>query len=349
MPSNEMDQAEPTNTPYRWTSLPPEIRNYILSFLTIDKKRAYWPPHHRRSRRMEQEGSEEGDQARYAVVNREWQSYIEAHTFSQLTLHQDDLDMFECAVHNAARRSALRRVWLRIELPKDTTTDQHVFSEAVWTLFKHMFYIPRPAEAGRPGVTLELSVHSRADTLRFSPPVHKILNDSVWCAAHDNARRVMRSPKPSPPHAGEVKLDAEHQGASVPARVATDDGPPSIADYAIDYDTEDEDAPDIVPRNVIAEYRTLGSAAGLGLHYDRRGLPAAAVVTELVVRLQSLRHLSFPRALRPILDALPRLQRLHYECRQAARASAGTASPGCARASTAPCSTTSATAPRTAS
>ncbi|KAM5347857.1 hypothetical protein ACJ41O_007681 [Fusarium nematophilum] len=130
-------------------SLPPEIQSMILHSLA----------------------SQSTNLAPFTAVNKHWQTFFEAKTLRSLILHQDDLAHFDSVVQDPRRRSQVKHLWLRIELPAypvlkikeeekrsvlwqaDRTFTTSIFS--LWDVLSRW-------EGG--GLTLELSAHSPSDT-----------------------------------------------------------------------------------------------------------------------------------------------------------------------------------------
>ncbi|KAF4974954.1 hypothetical protein FZEAL_8217 [Fusarium zealandicum] len=114
--------------------------------------------------------------ASYACVNQEWRSFIEAKTFRNLIIHQDDIAVFGETV-TEARRPHVKHLWLRILLPeypypvfKEEETSavrwqaDRTFTTSVFTLWDILAEWDTQGHGKSPALTLEISAHSPSDT-----------------------------------------------------------------------------------------------------------------------------------------------------------------------------------------
>ncbi|EEU37283.1 uncharacterized protein NECHADRAFT_92265 [Fusarium vanettenii 77-13-4] len=131
-----------------WSSLPLEVRDIILKFLTHDNKIAP-----------------------YATVSKEWQSVIEKKNFGRLKLHQSCLDSLERL--SEQQQGFVKHIWLNIELKTYTCracwkmesltsiyANQRILAEAI----ARLFFILASWKQNRGGLTLELNAYSPSDS-----------------------------------------------------------------------------------------------------------------------------------------------------------------------------------------
>lgn len=104
----QVDSRQPSITKTSsWTSLPVEIRQKILSHVSLPASRTG----------HEALGSPKV--ARFTAVCREWQVFFESCTFRRLVLNPDSLGEFDAIVkQNDARLGYIRKLWLRVQLPR---------------------------------------------------------------------------------------------------------------------------------------------------------------------------------------------------------------------------------------
>lgn len=275
-----------------WPSLPAELRWIVFQYLGTDKCRQYQSPDEHLAQRLRTTGSTRGEQSQYAAVNREWQAYFEAQNFNRLILGHSDVCQFDAFVSKKPHRSGLVRwIWLRVELPVygcdrcsepeskgERTANQNRFTLAILNMLEALSELDTDSH---PGITLELSVHSPSDSEHYCQELKNTLNDTAW---HVSKKEAYEEPPDDPAH-GWVSGRRR-------------------------------------PLGWRANLRVFGEPNGLGVDMESthlspsKTLPKARVVTELVIRLQFLRHFSVRRALVPIIQCLPRMRTFNYECRQ---------------------------------
>ncbi|KZL64728.1 oxoglutarate iron-dependent oxygenase [Colletotrichum tofieldiae] len=153
-----------------WNGLPVELRGLILEHL------AFGAVAERRSRIWKAK-SKRHDMGSYAVVCRQWQGFIEKINFSKLEISTaKDLASFDEILQNPARRSYLRRVSLRVELPRyanklakipETDVEQNdnevAFTQGIWNFFD---ILSKWTPSGS-GIELELSAASPSDKNKY--------------------------------------------------------------------------------------------------------------------------------------------------------------------------------------
>lgn len=101
----ESPSSVPRATP--WASLPVEVRQMIFSLVSS-------PISEERYR-----GLRSSKMARFATVCREWQVFFETCIFRRLVLGPNTLDNFDTIIRrNDTRLGYIRKLWLRIQLPK---------------------------------------------------------------------------------------------------------------------------------------------------------------------------------------------------------------------------------------
>ncbi|KAK2001214.1 hypothetical protein LX36DRAFT_570709 [Colletotrichum falcatum] len=153
-----------------WNGLPVELRGLILEHL------AFSAVAERRSRIWKSK-SKRHDMGSYAVVCRQWQGFIEKINFSNLEISTaKDLASFDEILQDPARRSYLRRVSLRVELPRypnrlakvpETDIEQNenevAFTQGVWNFFDILSkWTPSASD-----IELELSAASPSDKNKY--------------------------------------------------------------------------------------------------------------------------------------------------------------------------------------
>nr|XP_036588893.1 uncharacterized protein CTRU02_00940 [Colletotrichum truncatum]KAF6800535.1 hypothetical protein CTRU02_00940 [Colletotrichum truncatum] len=154
-----------------WNGLPVELRGLILEHLALSAVVE------RRSKVWRAKGSRH-DMGSYAVVCRQWQGFIEKINFSSLDINSaKDLSRFDELTQDPRRRSLLRRLSLRIELPRyanklakipETDAEQNAneiaFTQALWNLFD---ILSKWTPQGTSGIELELSAASPSDKNKY--------------------------------------------------------------------------------------------------------------------------------------------------------------------------------------
>ncbi|KAK2031286.1 hypothetical protein LX32DRAFT_585117 [Colletotrichum zoysiae] len=153
-----------------WNGLPVELRGLILEHL------AFSAVAERRSKIWKAK-SKRHDMGSYAVVCRQWQGFIEKINFSNLEISTaKDLASFDEILQDPARRSYLRRVSLRVELPRypnklakvpETDIEQNenevAFTQGVWNFFDILSkWAPSASD-----IELELSAASPSDKNKY--------------------------------------------------------------------------------------------------------------------------------------------------------------------------------------
>ncbi|KAF4412455.1 hypothetical protein CFRS1_v002621 [Colletotrichum fructicola] len=154
-----------------WNGLPVELRGLILGHLAnsavAERRSKIW-----RSK------ANRHDMGSYAVVCRQWQGFIEEINFSSLEINSaKDLSRFDELTQDPRRRSLLRRLALRIELPRyalklakvpETDEEQNAneiaFTQAIWTFFD---ILSKWEPTGKGSIELELSAASPSDKNKY--------------------------------------------------------------------------------------------------------------------------------------------------------------------------------------
>ena len=189
------------------------------------------------------------------------------------------------------REHFVRGIWLRVRLDdyscdkcseaeSEAEIEAHGsrFSTALWELLYRLSQF----DARHAGVTLELSAHSPSDSEHYYPELRHTMPDTIWEVS-----------SPSTP----CDFDDEAHGW-------TSGRPRPLALGSIK--------------------RVFGEAQGLRFGLERVGdelppwkqQPTARVVKELVIRLQCYRHFSISQGLAFLVESLPELEKLTYECRK---------------------------------
>lgn len=292
--------SQNTRSIMSWSALPLELRREVFRHLEINKQRTYKSPKARQAERLEATQSKRGIHANYAAINREWQAHFEVRNFEFLTLESSDIDDFKEIISSPRRGGCLYWIWLRVELldygcdkcgvpesEQEQRQHQVQFTVAVWGLLHHLHRVEywqrgtRPSEQERDGITFELSAHSPSDAEHHCQELMNTVNDSMWDISDD-----YRIDRPN---------DRSHGWRNGQRRCPISEG---------------------------TNARLFGTPQGLGVDVDNACIPhwkrqpKPTLVRELVIRLQFLRHFSIRKGLGPIIDCLPRLQSLLYECRQ---------------------------------
>ncbi|TEA13932.1 hypothetical protein C8034_v003981 [Colletotrichum sidae] len=153
-----------------WNDLPVELRGLILEHLAVSAVVE-------RSGKVWKAKGQRHDMGSYAVVCKQWQSFIEKINFSSLEINAaKDLSRFDEVLQDTRRRSLLRRLALRIELPRypnklakipETDVEQNenemAFTLAIWNFFD---ILSKWTPQGR-GIALELSAASPSDKNKY--------------------------------------------------------------------------------------------------------------------------------------------------------------------------------------
>ncbi|KFG86672.1 hypothetical protein MANI_113838 [Metarhizium anisopliae] len=162
----QVDSRQPSITKTSsWTSLPVEIRQKILSHVSLPASRTG----------HEALGSPKV--ARFTAVCREWQVFFESCTFRRLVLNPDSLGEFDAIVkQNDARLGYIRKLWLRVQLPRyecpdcDETEDDatkrrnnEIFTTCIRSLLGTL-KLWDPVRHGGGGLALMLSASSPSDS-----------------------------------------------------------------------------------------------------------------------------------------------------------------------------------------
>lgn len=211
--------------------------------------------------------------------------FLRPRNFRHLILRHTDVTRFCWAVSRAHIPYLVRWIWLRVELPEygcdkcsqEESTEEETANEIRFTrALRVLLGALAKFNDDHPGVTLELSVHSPSDSEHYCQELRNTLRDTMWHVSET--------------HQAVLHPDDEGHGWSNGTRRPLSEG---------------------------ANLRVFGHLRGLGLKMRKgRELPSAGVVKELVIRLQFIRHFSVPDGLDPIIQSLPGLQCLRYECRQ---------------------------------
>ncbi|OLN97243.1 hypothetical protein CCHL11_07742 [Colletotrichum chlorophyti] len=153
-----------------WNDLPVELRGLVLTQLALnavnDKKSKIWKSKNKRH-----------DMGSYSVVCREWQGFIEKINFSHLEVNAaKDLARFDEILQDPIRRPYLRRISLRVELPRyanklakvpETDTEQNdneiAFTQGIWNFFDILSKWPLEGS----GIELEMSAFSPSDKNKY--------------------------------------------------------------------------------------------------------------------------------------------------------------------------------------
>lgn len=273
-----------------WSSLPAEMHQRIFSYLRDSKMRPYRPPCYHGIRPQGAGRPSRLVQSGYAVVNRDWQWYFEARNFQNLILgHEDTVDFYRI-VREAGRGHLVRRIWLRVELPRygcdrcskpedeeEVVANKARFTLAVWHLFDALSGLE--TLDGDRGIDLELSAHSPSDAEHYCQEWRQTMEDTRWCGR--------KKRRPYPPD------DTKHGWQDGRRRPLTRD----------------------------ACFRVLGHPHGLSIDPScfpsgPKRLPRVGAVKSLMIRLQFCRFFSIRLGLDRIIQVLPNLATIHYECRK---------------------------------
>lgn len=275
-----------------WSSLPTELKLQIVDYLRNTKPRPYLSPDSRQEARDKSTPSIRyaHSYAHLAAVNREWQAYFEPQNFKHLILGSSDLLDFRRIISRFHRGNLLQWIWLRVELPeydcdkcsKSESLEERIANEIVFTTaILELLFLLSNLDNDHPGIMLELSAHSPSDSEHHCKELRHTLNDTVWHVATA--------------HAPIVWLNDEAHGWRNGRRP-------------------------VLPAR--AFWRVFGNPLGLGINLESadlsmwKALPKARAVKNLFIRLQFLRHISIRNGLAPIIQGLPRLSSLSYECRK---------------------------------
>lgn len=271
-----------------WSVLPAELRWKVFENLTISKRRAYQSPEDRRAERKRTTQSERGLQSQYAAVNTEWQTYFELANFGHLILDYSDVCDFNDIVSGCHRGRLVRWIWLRVQLPEygcgqcskpESPKEQKAHEVRFTTALWELFYSLATFSNRHPGITLELSVHSPSDSEHHCQELKNTINDTMW---HVSREYNIHKPNDRAHGWSNGRLQGLEPGAHM---------------------------------------RHFGTPSGLGINLEEAHMlhktrPVVRVIKRLIIRLQFFRHFSISRGLSPIIECLPRLARLTYECRQ---------------------------------
>ncbi|KAF9879344.1 hypothetical protein CkaCkLH20_02887 [Colletotrichum karsti] len=152
-----------------WNGLPAELRGLIMDYVAIGAQE-----YNRSKASKGKKASRRRGMGGYAVVCKQWQCFIEKHNFRTLEVGSArDLSRFDQIMKDPRRRSLLRRVSLRVELPRyskklakvpetDIEMDENevMFTRGIWNLFDILskWTLERPE-----GIELELGAASPSD------------------------------------------------------------------------------------------------------------------------------------------------------------------------------------------
>ncbi|KAF6838871.1 hypothetical protein CPLU01_02141 [Colletotrichum plurivorum] len=154
-----------------WNGLPTELRGLILEHL------AHSAVAERRSKSSKGRGTRH-DMGSYSVVCRQWQGFIEKINFSSLEINSvKDLSRFDELLQDPRRRSLLRRLSLRVELPRyasklakipendaEQNANEVAFTQGIWNLFDILSKWTPQASGD---IELELSAYSPSDKAKL--------------------------------------------------------------------------------------------------------------------------------------------------------------------------------------
>jgi hypothetical protein len=260
-----------------WNHLPRELQNIVFEHCT------WYSP-------SEAEPYAAVNQlAPLTTVSRDWQDFFEGQLFQRLTLKTAvDIETFAKLVQGI-RRTYVKWIWLRIELPmydcqqchrletrEDILVQEDLFTNLVWNLFDALSDW-KSNEACQEGITLELSAHSPSDAHHFNKDLRFRINDTAWDRWDG---------RPVEPH--NDPFHGWRDGKKV-KKIPTE-----------------------------AKYRVFGF--GLRFNYNltcvrrlRMRLPRVSVISSLVIRRQFPRAIAAIRSLNTIILSLPRLSSFCYE------------------------------------
>ena len=325
MESDEMDYEyhSAPKPKASWNTLPNEIKLMIFEELRKSVRKRHGEPYPRASlidfmeavnavpntANPEERGKLMRDKvktarypiSRYAAVSREWVDFWEKVNFKHIILNQDDIAQFAAVMRNRpVRISFVSWIWLRLmipsynctkcnyrETPDEIKRNNALFTNAIWDLFATLSTWGKDASSvvHPGGVTLELSAESESDHQHYWKELAQTRHDVAWRSIY---RPAVQPRRPVDKHHGWV-----------------------------------ENRP--VDRRTYEQWlRITGPPIGLGfdmrLSNPRRcRLSTVDIVTRLVMRQQSHRHLSVSKALELIFKRLVNLRELVYECNPARR------------------------------
>lgn len=284
-------------------SLPAEIQSMILNFVA-EPSPASSKPH------TESSSSASSSLARYACVDKFWNTFFESRTFKNLTITQYDISSLSRFV-TGRRRSLLKHLWLRIKLPEYPTSmskaDEDptilwqldfVFTESIKYLWE---VLSEWQGAGQKGMTLELSADSSSDwagMLRWNSSIERDVKLYKEYLASSSMEQYDIFGDVHTPY---VKL---HEALSTPSAYIT-------------YNKRND--------YWFATVNNLFGWRPLDFNYsesanDKEGgdeddipqLPPVSVVTKFLIRRQQFREI-YPTALNKILSSLPAVEDVHVE------------------------------------
>lgn len=291
-----------------FNDLSPEIRRCIWSFVADETVNA--TPGDEISRPW---GRNRSDLARCALVNSEWRDYFERALFRNLFLTQDT---FQCLhIITPRQKKLVRYIWLRIDIHKDG----HVVGRDLGINVHAGLHILRflrilsywtPGELGTTdGLTVEISFYPSDDTHRW------FRNDLFFDSSPFTADVDPGGRRPLVTNTTYGILNGKRCAPLHVDHVTTLFYGPLF--LPIDYNEP------TMPRVYDALLARLSSnpAAALPTSYnpviiprvtDREHVGHARVVTRLVLRRQTRRHIDWT-LVQPIMSALPELKSVTYE------------------------------------
>ncbi|KAM0563174.1 hypothetical protein ACHAPJ_000890 [Fusarium lateritium] len=307
-PSLNLSSTTPTAFPL--DSLPPELLSKVLNFVASEAK---WS-------RI----------ARYATVNKNWQSFFEAKTFQSLFLEQDDLEKFERIVVNN-RRQYVKHIWLRIDLHEETfvyevpprrpatfmsklylrifpgqrlgrrwgpVTEDCTFTLSICRLWDILSKWEMPSRENSQGLTLELTADKPAPKEKHIPYKTYTANENTYSYKEYLATGSIEDYKSS--------ADVHSECVDFYERYKTPE--PSRFSYWWD----------IFALRELFGSRPLsfGYSRSLGISYrldfELPQLPNVPVVTKFLIRKPQFREI-YASALDEIIKSLPRIENLTIE------------------------------------
>lgn len=270
-----------------FNSLPAELKTMILDCLKDTKLRPYVNPSQLSAWRRYRGMPSSGPQALYACVNRDWQEHFEARNMRRLVLGHDDMEEFRAVMSSCPPRHRLvRGIWLRLELPEYGCNRCNA-PESLKEAMEHRKRFTGALE----GLFSVLSTFDADDhpgvTLELS--AHSPSDSQHFC------KELMNT----------IADTEEHVSEANSALVPSDD-------FRHGWTTGVRR-----PLHLDAYLRVFGSPYGLRVNASKL-VARAPVVRDLLIRLQFPRYFSIRNGLGPIVERLPRLESIRYECREAA-------------------------------
>ncbi|KAK9770604.1 putative F-box domain-containing protein [Seiridium cardinale] len=224
----------------------------------------------------------------FAVVCKEWQNVFERETFRQLILSPSRVrDLYQNIKH---RKAYVKHIHYYVELtkypcgacasqesPERISANNVIATREISQLFEVLSHWSENGACTKDDLTLELSSFSPSDSKHYFKN-HQF--DAFFYSDHDDFSQNPRARRLTP-----RVSDGSHRW-----------------DHAHDLVPQHP-----IPLNLLARWRVHGKPLEI-----QQKLSKVEVVTRLLIRRQSYRAFG-PKALRHILESLPRLRQIHVE------------------------------------